>query len=670
MAPSVVMPSSSEIQEGKTLCIDDCEIEVLSYIGQLSDNVRHFEIKFGLHPNTDSLAQTGLMRVGLLEGSLARELRIRSAFKDFKMISTLEVSNQVKDAVVNIATDSDIPVSHQDSSETISIDPSQDSSQGLAEKKGSEQLEINDAEISQDTTDGQEVNTDRITDCLDIDADRDGFISKDVHAKSAELESLEQLSKEIVEERALDKLSQVKANFESDEIDHNYLEEESHALGESVVISGETVIVFVSSYPEKSQMLSTWIERKHSLEENLSIVIQICQFFRQVHERGWCFVHFLPRLVQISKPIQFHDLTYAYKVGQTLDFGLQGEYSAPELCYGNVPIHESMSSYTITALLYQLICGKIYHDSQYDELDSLQLPRIYQLLKTCLSPVPEDRFSLDQLLDILVDIRQVLRAGTINWEVAHRSTVGLSLSRMQNEDNFGVRQLQLNSNSFILGVLADGMGGLSEGDVASSLAVRTLLEEPIEETLKEPGQYAKWLENLFQKANDVIEKNVQEGGTTLSAVLAINRSLILSHVGDSRIYLLRRGSICRLSEDHSLVAMLVASGEITPQESLEHPERNVLTKALGSKKVLTNGYIQTLEHWGSPTSIGLEDGDILLLCSDGVWDLISEQKLFSIFEKSQSVQKGVDIVIDLALKRGALDNATILALKLSFKKVC
>ena len=112
----------------------------------------------------------------------------------------------------------------------------------------------------------------------------------------------------------------------------------------------------------------------------------------------------------------------------------------------------------------------------------------------------------------------------------------------------------------------------------------------------EEEQRNEWLLNLFQKANISIADAVRNGGTTLSVALAINDSLMIAHVGDSRIYLIRQGKMKQLSEDHSLVAMLVANGEITEEESLTHPDRNVLLKSIGSKKHLSEGYVQNLSR--------------------------------------------------------------------------
>ena len=159
-----------------------------------------------------------------------------------------------------------------------------------------------------------------------------------------------------------------------------------------------------------------------------------------------------------------------------------------------------------------------------------------------------------------------------------------------------------------------------------------------------------------------MHKNVKNGGTTLSAVLAIGKELFIAHVGDSRIYMLRGKYICQLSEDHSLVALHLISGEISYEESLSHPDRNVLTKSLGDKQ-FKESYIQDLSRFDNKLSSTLENGDILLLCSDGVWDLVDPSELADIFTSSQSIQTSIDLTIQRVLSKGAHDNATIIAMQ-------
>ncbi|WP_293060313.1 MULTISPECIES: SpoIIE family protein phosphatase [unclassified Moorena] len=156
--------------------------------------------------------------------------------------------------------------------------------------------------------------------------------------------------------------------------------------------------------------------------------------------------------------------------------------------------------------------------------------------------------------------------------------------------------------------------------------------------------------------------------TTLSVILGISNNLLVAHVGDSRIYLIRKKQICQLTEDHSLVAMLLASGEITYQESLDHPDSNILTKSLGSKPSLSDGYVQDLSRFSQDLSLALEDRDILVICSDGVWNLVSDPELAETFIKTQPLQAAVDEIIQKVIDKGASDNATILALECCIKK--
>jgi protein phosphatase len=424
-------------------------------------------------------------------------------------------------------------------------------------------------------------------------------------------------------------------------------------------------LLVLTYLPEEKTTLQAWLGQDNSLETSLSITSQVCQFFRYIHQRGWCFVQILPQFIQVETPIKFFDLTGAYPLNEKLKSGLLENYCAPELASSH-PIQEAMSSYTVGALLYHAIHKKPLSADNPIDIKINPIPRIYQLLKIALSPLPEERFPLSQLLSLLVETRKSLPATKIHWNVASQSTTGLSTSRLQNEDSYGIRQLQLsNSETLILGVVADGMGGMSQGEVASKLAVQTVLEEPIPAEFNSIEQQSEWLVSLVHKANESVATKVRDGGTTLSITLAVGRECAIAHVGDSRIYLLRQGEIRQLSEDHSLVAMLVASGQITQEESLDHPDRNVLTKSIGSKRRLSDGYVQQLSRSGQDRSLALENGDILLLCSDGVWDLISNEEIAKIFTPHQTLQTAVDEVINCVLQRGAPDNATLLALELS-----
>ncbi|MDH6058947.1 protein phosphatase 2C domain-containing protein [Chrysosporum bergii ANA360D] len=459
-------------------------------------------------------------------------------------------------------------------------------------------------------------------------------------------------------------------NPEPEPEESNYLEEEYYPEAEIISDSCTSKVILLTHLPAPEQTLATWLQQHHSLEESLLLTGQVCQFLRYVHQRQWCFISIIPQFIQMGTLIQFFDLTSAYPLEETLPSGLLGNYCAPELAYGKNPIQEAMSSYTVAALLYHSTHQHTIPQEQSIDLNIHPIPGIYQILSTCLSPIPEQRFSLSQLISILVANRQTFSNLKIQWNIASSSTLGLSTNRLQNEDNYGVKHQQLSDEqTMIIAVVADGMGGMSQGEVASKLAVQTVLEEPITSPFKTPEQRNQWLMALFAKVNQSVANNVKDGGTTLSVIIAIAQQLMIAHVGDSRIYLLRQGQIQQLSEDHSLIAMLSASGQITPEESINHPDRNVLTKFIGAKQRLSDGYVQNLTRTQQKLSMQLENQDILLLCSDGVWDLVRENELVEIFNHEKNLQVAVDQTIQQVLNQGAPDNATLLALQCRIDKI-
>jgi protein phosphatase len=445
-----------------------------------------------------------------------------------------------------------------------------------------------------------------------------------------------------------------------------FLEEQTYER-EPPRLVGNCLLV-LSDYLHEDESLEMWMQDDHSISERLFVVTQVCQFSRLLHQKGWCLIDIDPRSIQVSKPLNFYECSGIYPIDETLNHGMVGGYCAPELAFNQGPVNESMACYSLGALFYQLIHKRLPSQNDQSSQNTLEIeriPQIYQVLKICLAQNPDKRFSLSQLLDILINIRQGINTTKASWEIASSSTVGLSTSRLQNEDNFGVRQQQLsNSQTLLIGIVADGMGGMAEGEVASKIAVQTALDEPLPQQLKIGQECASWLEEIFQKANQSIANTVRDGGTTFSLILALNRDLMIAHVGDSRIYLIRNENIYKLTEDHSLVEMLVASGQITEEEKDSHPDRNVLTKSLGSNRRLNDGYVQLVNRFSNELYLSLEVNDIILLCSDGVWDLVQEDELLTMVNQYGVMEDYVNDVINLVLDRGAQDNATLLALKL------
>ncbi|EGJ33400.1 MULTISPECIES: protein phosphatase 2C domain-containing protein [Moorena] len=617
------MTNGLVIEQDAEFPIDNYHLKVRSYLGQLTAGIHYFEVNFEVNlESTDPSPTTGnlaLLRVGSSDGGLSRELQLREKLGNYAMIAELLASTIQDSVVINPSPPSLEP--EPETQKPEEIESSEQQSPVTTDQEESE------ATVSEEETTDQELNSETREDTREDSSET---------PKDPEPES-------------------------------EYLEEEYYPENEISPDTSGQRLMLLTSLPDSQSTLETWLQEEHSDQESLSLIIPICQCFYYLYQRQWCLVDVIPKLIEIGKPIKFFDLTSAYPIDQKLDYGLLGNYCAFELSSGN-PFQESMSSYTVGALLYQAIHQQLLPQDQTLDIQIKPIPQIYQLLKICLSSVPEERFSLSHLLSLLIETRKSFQTTQVQWQVASKSTVGLSTSRLHNEDSYGVRQQQLsNGDTMILAAVADGMGGMSQGELASQLAIKTVFEQPIPSELKTVNQQTDWLVSLFQNANQSVTNAVRNGGTTLSVILGISNNLLVAHVGDSRIYLIRKEQICQLTEDHSLVAMLLASGEITYQESLDHPDSNILTKALGSQPRLSDGYVQDLSHFSQDLSLALEDSDILLLCSDGVWSLVSDTELAETFKKTQPLQAAVDEIIQKVIDNGAYDNATILALECCIK---
>jgi len=214
---------------------------------------------------------------------------------------------------------------------------------------------------------------------------------------------------------------------------------------------------------------------------------------------------------------------------------------------------------------------------------------------------------------------------------------------------------------FGLFAVADGMGGHHDGEKASSLTVRTLLAEvtttlflPLVTGAPEAGDtpISEILVSAVLKSNGAVIRQVPDGGTTLTAVTIIGDLAYVSHVGDSRVYYITGDRIEQVTRDHSLVQRLIELDQLTPAEAADHPQKNVLYRALGQTETLE---VDVLTRRLPPHSR-------LLLCSDGLWNLIEERELREIVMKNVSPQLACDQLIALANSRGGVDNITAILL--------
>ncbi len=217
------------------------------------------------------------------------------------------------------------------------------------------------------------------------------------------------------------------------------------------------------------------------------------------------------------------------------------------------------------------------------------------------------------------------------------------------------RRRRRNEDSYVLDpplfAVADGMGGAQAGEVASRLAAAAFHEYREADEL-EPERR---VEALVQEANRRVYERSREDanasgmGTTVTAALVEGDSVAIAHVGDSRAYRIRGDALEQLTEDHSLVADLMRSGRLTPEEAEAHPQRSVITRALGTDPEVD---VDTF-------AVGLKPDDVFLLCSDGLTTMVPDEEILRIVHESSSLDRAARALVKAANKRGGEDNVTV-----------
>jgi serine/threonine protein phosphatase PrpC len=225
--------------------------------------------------------------------------------------------------------------------------------------------------------------------------------------------------------------------------------------------------------------------------------------------------------------------------------------------------------------------------------------------------------------------------------------------RQHNEDSGGVF---INRAGQRLAIVADGMGGHRAGDVASEMAIEHLKDFwEKSEGISSADQAEAWLREHINKVNAKILEHAKtnhecEGmGTTIVAAICTNRFTTIANIGDSRCYLFNETGFNQVTEDHSLVNELVRSGQITKEDAENHPRKNVLLRALGTETEVEID-IKT---------VTFENGDFLLLCSDGLSNKVKEAELKEVLTADSSLEQKASRLIELANDYGGEDNITL-----------
>jgi serine/threonine protein phosphatase PrpC len=241
-------------------------------------------------------------------------------------------------------------------------------------------------------------------------------------------------------------------------------------------------------------------------------------------------------------------------------------------------------------------------------------------------------------------------------EITRRTDIGRV--RDLNEDSIG---LVVTKSGAVIAIVADGMGGHQAGDVASREAVtmieQVLCAQPLDISTDEKSDL---LLHAVGKANEKIyglatrNSQYQGMGTTVIAAIIDEREVVLAHVGDSRAYVLHKGGLYQLTEDHSYVNLLQKNNLITPEEAANHPQRNMIVRAVGTSEEVEVDLINT--PW-SP-------GDLLLICSDGLTTMVSEREIGLVLSSTtMTLDEKADQLLQMALDAGGTDNISLILVR-------
>lgn len=239
-------------------------------------------------------------------------------------------------------------------------------------------------------------------------------------------------------------------------------------------------------------------------------------------------------------------------------------------------------------------------------------------------------------------------------KISAGSDVGIC--RSSNQDSYKIGELP---NGGAWAVVCDGMGGHAGGNVASSMAAEKI-DSDIKANLKESMSFSSVkniLESAIVSANiDIFDRAASDHtlfgmGTTVVAAVCMNGRCVVAHVGDSRCYLISEKNISQLTKDHSFVQEMLDAGILTPSQAENHPNKNIITRALGIEDDVSVDFIET----------DVSDGDKLLLCSDGLSNMVNEAEMIECMEDSD-VFNYSSRLISLANEHGGTDNITAVVL--------
>jgi serine/threonine protein phosphatase PrpC len=420
--------------------------------------------------------------------------------------------------------------------------------------------------------------------------------------------------------------------------------------------------------PKQYVVLSGLPDTWNSLAERLPVtdanqviqwISQLGNALKQIHANGYTFYDedrltdwIEPILILKNQQAYFADLTSCTRI-------------APK-----TPDSALKDIYYLTKVLYTLVTGDRQNVLRLsDPLLDVPIP-FHNIISQAR------RGSYTTIDAFLHDLQEAPKAPELSRSLRQLVGYGTDVGRQRdhNEDfvskfSLGLEQIP-GTPEVGLYIVADGMGGHQSGEKASETVIRDVVINRIQEQMNKlqsvpklkratikldemltPGEI---LQEAIEQANQVLlearSKVGSDRGTTITAALVVGDTCVAANVGDSRTYLMRNGKLDQITTDHSLVASLVAAGMIKPEEVRSHPQRNQIYRTLGDKPEIEVDIFQR----------SLVPGDKLLLCSDGLWEMVLDETIAQVIQQSPSPQAACDRLIDAANQAGGEDNISVI----------
>jgi serine/threonine protein phosphatase PrpC len=434
--------------------------------------------------------------------------------------------------------------------------------------------------------------------------------------------------------------------------------------------------------------LAQWLDdHTLNLSAGISVLISLVRLLSRIHCTGHVLTSLRPTSVFLTQPdptqpdgVFLDDFCNIVETLSPPPYPMASPYTSPEVSERS-PADEDADFYSVGALLYRMVSGHdlpTYRQNRPFQPDSAptRLPLVLQILSRTLTSPSERFIEVEDLERALLQLQRELQPRLLVRHAMFSST-GLNPLRIVNQDSAGYMEVRLTHRTEMhyrgFFCVADGMGGHAEGDRASELAVQGALarfqslnsELPHDQWRTHNARLCKDMASAAsRKLVDTIraEGTRKKMGTTFTAVLIVDTTLSLAHVGDSRAILVRDDELLILSEDHSLVNMMVKAGQMTAEQAERCGEKNILMRSMGADHPLRPDMLDGLDILTPGLSLDLRAGDRVILLSDGVWGMIPRPDMLRILQSHADTKDACEQLCNEALIRGGYDNVAAIVL--------